>query len=181
MTTPRITINHLVDAAERVFCLEPGGIIHSRKPHHLIEPRRLVYLIARVWLKKSLSEIGRQLQRDHTTILHHLRVVTEDMNDQRLFLSRLLIDVAKGLAGAGRLTAEEWNELVPWLIAGTPEPDPSQLDEIKTEQASRQRNADEAYYSLQLRRWFTLNNARFIAAMRKAHPEREVLRQRFVQ
>lgn len=49
----------------------------SRKMLHT-KPRMIVYWICNKRLEKSLSEIGRFLNRDHTTILHGVRVATRN-------------------------------------------------------------------------------------------------------
>lgn len=49
----------------------------SRKMRHT-KPRMIFYWICNKRLEKSLSEIGRFLNRDHTTILHGVRVATRE-------------------------------------------------------------------------------------------------------
>lgn len=176
---PRVLMTHVIDAAERIYGLDRGAIACERKFGHLITPRRLVSLVGRVWLGRSLPEIGRRLYRDHTTVLHHIRAATIDLDDQLLFETRRLIDVAKGLAGAGRLSDDEWSDLVPWLMAGLPKPVSSGTIVRRADRAEEsQGKADAEHYALQLRQWFRDNNARFITAMRRAHPEREIALQR---
>lgn len=180
----RVLLTHVIDAAERIYRLEKGTLVGERKFYDLVEIRRLVYLVGRVWLGKSFPEIGRRLARDHSTVLHHVRAAAVALDDRLLSNAQRLIDVAMGLAGAGRLSVGEWADLVPWLMAGLPKP----VDKQKTADKSQSlrsgstkpppQNPDADHYGRHFHQWFRDNNARFIAAMREAHPEKEIVLQR---
>lgn len=183
-------LTHVIDAAERIYGLDRGALAGERKFQDLVEIRRLVSLVGRVWLGRSFPEIGRRLYRDHTTILHHVRAATVAMNDRILSDAKRLIDIAMELAGAGRLSASEWSDLVPWLMAGLPKPAEKQMaaDEANPvaniippaddKPKSPPRNADADQYGRHFHQWFRDNNNRFIEAMRREYPEREIVLQR---
>lgn len=179
----RVLLTHVIDAAERIYRLEKGTLVGERKFYDLVEIRRLVYLVGRVWLGKSFPEIGRRLARDHSTVLHHVRAAAVALDDRLLSNAQRLIDVAMGLAGAGRLSDAEWADLVPWLMAGLPKPvmkqnEGSVIPAADSSPKLPPRNPDADDYGRHFQEWFRDNNNRFIEAMRREYPEREIVLQR---
>lgn len=70
----RSTAN-IVRAVAAYYAVAPEGIIGPRKSANFVMPRRVAMYLARAISNKSFPEIGRFLGgRDHTTIMHGVRV-----------------------------------------------------------------------------------------------------------
>lgn len=65
-----------------VFGVSPDDLKGYPRTSKLVTARRAFIKIARDQKKFSLPQIGRAIKRDHTTVLHHLRMVERGKLDQ---------------------------------------------------------------------------------------------------
>jgi hypothetical protein len=68
-------IGDIKRAACQYFNIEMVDLDSARRTLKLVYPRQLVMFLAKTKTGKSLPEIGRRLQRDHTTVLHGVRKI----------------------------------------------------------------------------------------------------------
>lgn len=74
-TVPGIVRPHLkavLVAVARRWNVEVDDLASIRRTQKLVEPRRAFYALARQLTLRSIAEIGRMIDRDHTTALHHI-------------------------------------------------------------------------------------------------------------
>ncbi len=64
-------------------------ILSARRPAWIVEPRQVVMWISAQHLQHSLPRIGSALRRDHTSVLHGVRVVTARRNRDPDFAARV--------------------------------------------------------------------------------------------
>ena len=57
------------------FKVDPIDLLSARRTANLVKPRQIGYYLCKRLTLKSLPEIGRRFGRDHTTILHGVRVI----------------------------------------------------------------------------------------------------------
>lgn len=57
----------------RTFELDFSDMIGSRRVHRISHPRQIAMAISSIRLNRTLCEIGRAFQRDHTSVLHASR------------------------------------------------------------------------------------------------------------
>jgi hypothetical protein len=75
----------VVAYVERELSLAKGEIKSPRRTAYLTRARRLASVLMIILTKKSMADMGRMLDRDHTTILHHLRATRDAIqnNDRK--------------------------------------------------------------------------------------------------
>lgn len=66
-------IRDIQNAVCEVFSIQRTAMISSRRMKIIAEPRQIAMALCKRLTIKSLPEIGRQFNRDHTTILHSVR------------------------------------------------------------------------------------------------------------
>lgn len=148
----------VIDEVEQRLGLESGAIISDRRHKRDVMARQLIMLIGVEEMGLTLTPLGRMLRRDHTTVMWGIRKA-------RVFVAQ-----------------EPWQslhaELVAYVRHGTPvtQPAPPEPEELAPDEPpaepSRLTSArgggdwpDRAACERQ--------NAQFLAAMRRAHPEME--------
>lgn len=79
----RRTISSILreESAARGYTIEE--ILSQRKTIHLARCRQYAIWRARKETQRSLTEIGRVFKRDHTTVLHAIRVIDDMTEEQR--------------------------------------------------------------------------------------------------
>lgn len=172
-----VALKHLVIAAEKHYCL-PKGTIRSRvRSGRAAVARQMVYFIAKKALGMSFSKIGKGLGRDHTSVLYGVGKMTEQLENEKQLQEdyRIIFDQAQELT---KREAEllgkpisDWLEPTPEIPERQPEPIPEpSIDAEQTAPKSIVVKREDIYPP---RAWWEENNERFLAAMRKAHPDRE--------
>ena len=78
----RITIQHLLDATTHYFGMKVSDLQGKKRTKSVVFPRQVCMYLARKHTRYSLAEIGGYFGgRDHTTVLHAVRVITAQMGD----------------------------------------------------------------------------------------------------
>jgi chromosomal replication initiator protein len=75
MSTKPPTIHEIIEAVAGHFRLSVADILCPRRDVELARPRQVVMWIGRKIARRESTVIGRALGRDHTTVLHGVRVV----------------------------------------------------------------------------------------------------------
>lgn len=90
------TITDCILAVSREFRIPLPRLLGERRAREIARPRQIAMWLAVRATGSSLPQIGRALNRDHTTVLHGIGVI-EDLREKNLELravtTRLLLSV----------------------------------------------------------------------------------------
>jgi chromosomal replication initiator protein len=87
----RITVQQILDAVTKYYGVRIADLQGKRRHKSIAFPRQVCMYLARRHTRYSLEEIGGYFGgRDHTTVLHAVRTVTEDVKDD--------VEIAKQVA-----------------------------------------------------------------------------------
>lgn len=102
----RLRLADVIATAESLYELEPGSLVGHRRLKRVVDVRRLVMFVGRAWLEMSFPHIGAVMDRDHTTVLHNVRVINQmiERDRSRLRDVRELVAAAMLKAKVGRLS-----------------------------------------------------------------------------
>ena len=76
----RITIQHILDEVTKYFSIKPADLQSKKRHKSIVFPRQVCMFLARKHTRYSLQEVGGYFGgRDHTTVLHAVRVIDEGM------------------------------------------------------------------------------------------------------
>jgi chromosomal replication initiator protein len=79
----RITIQQILDAVTKYYNVRLSDLQSKKRHKSIAFPRQVCMFLARRHTRYSLEEIGGYFGgRDHTTVLHAVRTVTEDMKNE---------------------------------------------------------------------------------------------------
>ena len=76
-----ITPEDIRDYIASQFKLNPTDLLSKSRKRAIAFPRQISMYFSRKYTKSALSEIGRAFNRDHSTVVHSIRVVSEAMNN----------------------------------------------------------------------------------------------------
>ncbi len=80
----RITFQQIFDVVTKYYNVRLSDLQSKRRHKSIAFPRQVCMYLARKYTKYSLEEIGGHFGgRDHTTVLHAVRTVTEDMKNEQ--------------------------------------------------------------------------------------------------
>jgi chromosomal replication initiator protein len=78
----RITVQQILDAVTKYYNVRLSDLQSKKRHKSIAFPRQVCMYLARKHTRYSLEEIGGYFGgRDHTTVLHAVRTVTSDMNE----------------------------------------------------------------------------------------------------
>jgi hypothetical protein len=72
---PRPTAKRIIKAVSEATGITISDILSPRRSNSVVRARHIAIYIIREYTRKSLPEIGRHTNRDHSTIIHALRCV----------------------------------------------------------------------------------------------------------
>lgn len=82
----KIDAEYIIKAVEKYFNLSEDTIISTKKGKTYTIPRQYAMYIVRELTDSSYPEIGREFRKDHTTVMHNIKKVTEAMkNDLKIY------------------------------------------------------------------------------------------------
>jgi len=84
---PASGVRAVIRAVARYYSVSVSGIVSHRRTHDLIRPRHVAMYLAHELGGYSLAIIGSVLGRDHTTIMHACRRIT-DLRERQPELDR---------------------------------------------------------------------------------------------
>lgn len=80
-TLPRSTVVEIVKVVADFYNINPLDVISSRKNASLARQRMVVMYLAKKHTACSLAMIGERIKRDHTSVLHGIRVIEKLLNE----------------------------------------------------------------------------------------------------
>ncbi len=82
----RIKIEDIIRVVSRHYAVSKADILSERRHRSIVYPRQIGMYLAKQLTSRSLPEIGRRFgDRDHTTVLHAIRKIDKDLeNNMRL-------------------------------------------------------------------------------------------------
>jgi len=75
-----LTVEHIRDFIARQFKISITDIQSKSRKKIIAFPRQVSMYLARKYTEQGLAEIGKAFNRDHSTVLHSVRVITEAMS-----------------------------------------------------------------------------------------------------
>jgi len=82
-----VTIDLLIDSVSEYFCVPKSEVMGQSRVRDYTVPRQIIMYLAHGKLRLSLSKIGQALgDRDHTTVMHSISKVTEQIKNDRQLL-----------------------------------------------------------------------------------------------
>jgi hypothetical protein len=86
----RITIENIQNIVSRHYHVRRRDLVSSRRTADVVHPRQVAMYLVRMLTLRSLPEIGRMFgKRDHSTVLHAVRKVTDDMISDRVLAATI--------------------------------------------------------------------------------------------
>src|SRR6476661_10539181 len=80
----RVTIQMIFDAVTKYYNVRLSDLQSKKRHKSIAFPRQVCMYLARRHTRYSLEEIGGYFGgRDHTTVLHAIRAITEDVTNER--------------------------------------------------------------------------------------------------
>ncbi|MCF4125013.1 helix-turn-helix domain-containing protein [Methylobacterium sp. SyP6R] len=106
LTTRHLSIRHIAVIVAEDYGSSLAEMRGARRRNEDVKPRQVAMYLAHRLIGPGLSAIGRYFNRDHTTVLHAVRAVTEDAERDHVLACRLLdleerINIAETRAIAG--------------------------------------------------------------------------------
>ena len=90
--TREITPQLIINIVSEHFGVTPEDIISKRRNTEFVQPRMIVMYLCRELTEESLNNIGKILgKKDHTTVIHGIRKVTEEMEHNEDLRNRIEI------------------------------------------------------------------------------------------
>jgi len=101
--TSNATVRNVIAATAQVFDVPESGLLGRYRRPDLVEARQVAMALAVHLLSKSMPAVGRAFDRDHTTVLHAMRRVSERVALEPDFAARVarvrtLVTTVKGAA-----------------------------------------------------------------------------------
>ncbi|HXF55659.1 MAG TPA: helix-turn-helix domain-containing protein [Hyphomicrobiaceae bacterium] len=154
MTPTIITIRRIAEVTADLLGLERASLCGDTRCQQIVRARHIAWYVANRCYGHSLARIGQRFRRHHTTVMHGVRLIE----------ARLRTDAELQQAVASIRAALDQHTITrpvcPAPSAGLPECAPPAEANKLVRKAQRD--------------WWQEQNDRFVAAMRQAHPEREI-------
>lgn len=77
----RITIDEIQQKVAEHYAIRTAELMSKRRERSIARPRQVAMYLAKVLTTKSLPDIGRAFDRDHTTVIHAVKTV-EDLREK---------------------------------------------------------------------------------------------------
>jgi len=88
--SPLLSADRILDRVAREWGVTPDGVISKKRTKELTVPRQVTMYLIKDLLDESLVRIGRRFGgRDHSTVIHSIRKVEEDMKTDPAFAVRV--------------------------------------------------------------------------------------------
>ena len=90
VTTQHLTIRHIAVIVAADYGSSLAEMRGARRRNTEVKPRQVAMYLAHRLTGQSLPAIGRYFNKDHTTVLHAIRAVTEDAARDHVLAGRLM-------------------------------------------------------------------------------------------
>jgi chromosomal replication initiator protein len=81
-----ILIRDIIAVVADVFAVDPADVTGSCRRPEFVKPRHVAMYLAREAGERSLPEIGRAFNRDHTSVLYAIGRVADSRDPELLYL-----------------------------------------------------------------------------------------------
>ena len=71
----RVTVEEIQERVAAHYRIDRGEMMSTRRARAVARPRQIAMYLAKTMTPRSLPDIGRRFERDHTTVLHAVRTV----------------------------------------------------------------------------------------------------------
>jgi len=80
--TPKriLAANDIIEATCRVFKITKQALLSKCRDRYLVRARNICITVIKDKLHMALTDIGKLFNRDHTTVIHALRTVENDLS-----------------------------------------------------------------------------------------------------
>lgn len=175
--TPVLTRRDVANLTAKAFGIAPRELFSCCRTYNVVWPRQAAYLLIREFMPdSSLSQIGKTLNKDHTTVIHGLRQAKWREGNNPVFAAKL---------NEARNLIREWpSSRQIELETAKQEPAAATIAEIQeTPPRAKPEPITSNPRSLEMRsagfeydNWFRLScknsEDQFLAIARRVHPER---------
>ncbi len=95
-TDRKISVSEIIKCVANHYNVKVPDLVGTRRTQDIVRPRQVAIYLSKTLTTKSLPEIGREFNRDHTTVIHSLRRIekllahdTHVLDDVELLRRRL--------------------------------------------------------------------------------------------
>ena len=81
-----VTLNDLIESTTNYYTINRSDMVGQSRRREFMIPRQLVMYLANKKLRFSLSKIGETLGRNHTTVMHAVKRIGEELKNNRQLL-----------------------------------------------------------------------------------------------
>jgi chromosomal replication initiator protein len=78
--TRRPMVSEIIRAVADHFGLTVGDILSQRRERRISRPRQIAMYLARENSGKSTTQLGREFERDHTTVVYATQVIAKEID-----------------------------------------------------------------------------------------------------
>lgn len=149
----------------------PAEIISPQRHVELVRWRQAAMEVAAQATASSMPQIGKTFGRDHTTVLHARRAVAHAVAQGRIEVTRRLAAICRALLDRAATAVAPIVVPAPRSLVVSADPVLPPADEPATRVMTRVTARGDVVEDGMGRDWWATNNAKFCAALAKAHPE----------
>lgn len=92
----QVTPQLIVDVVAEHFGISPEDIVSKRRNSEFVQPRQICMYLCRQLTPESLQSIGKALgKKDHTTVIHGIEKITEEIKVNEELKNRIEIITKK--------------------------------------------------------------------------------------
>lgn len=102
-----VDLKLLVDLVQKEFNII--DISTKKRGSERVHARWVYFKLARMYTHKSYSVIGREVKRDHATVLHGLKYIDTDMKDKRFHYVKDIYDKIETFLITGKSILQDEN------------------------------------------------------------------------
>ena len=89
-STRQITPQLIIDIVAEHFGISPEDIVSRKRNSEFVQPRQICMYLCRHLTEESLQSIGKALgKKDHTTVIHGIEKITEDIKTNAELKNRI--------------------------------------------------------------------------------------------
>ena len=79
-----ITVQFIVDTVADKFKISPKDIVSTNRSRNIANPRQIAMYLCKKFTNLSVTDIGRQMNKDHSTVLHGINKIESELKSDPL-------------------------------------------------------------------------------------------------
>ena len=79
-----ITVQFIVDTVADKFKISPKDIVSTNRSRNIANPRQIAMYLCKKFTNLSVTDIGRQMNKDHSTVLHGINKIESELKSEPL-------------------------------------------------------------------------------------------------